>query len=226
MSPATTELLARILPISCDPEAIQIITGGPRQAELLLEQKFDYIFFTGGSRVGQVVALAAAKFLTPVTLELGGKSPCIVDQNVDPDVVAKRIAWAKFVNAGQTCIAPDYVLVHHKVATAFVASLQKAIKELYGLEPKTNSHYARIINASNLKRLQGVLQHQLASNPDTVVYGGAIDEKDRYIEPTIVAFVGKDPIANPIMAEEIFGPLLPIIEVQDVDEALRYVNSR
>ncbi len=176
--------------------------------------------------VGKIVALAAAKHLTPTTLELGGKSPCIVDENADPTVVAKRIAWAKFVNAGQTCIAPDYVLVHEKIATAFLEGLKHAILELYGPEPQKNPHYARIINSSNLERLRLVLQSQLTKNPQSVAFGGTIDEKDRYIEPTIIFNVGKEPISNPIMEEELFGPLLPVIQIQDIDEAITYVNSR
>ena len=176
--------------------------------------------------MGRIILTAAAKHLTPVTLELGGKSPCIIDADVDTDVVANRIIWGKFVNLGQTCIAPDYLLVDKSIKDKLVSSLKNAIQKQYTENPQTCPNYARIVNKHHFSRLKSVFDSQIQKNASTVVIGGVFDEKDLYISPTLLLDVGMDLDSNPIMQDEIFGPLLPILEYNHIDEAISYVNSR
>jgi aldehyde dehydrogenase (NAD+) len=184
----------------------------------LLQQRFDHIFYTGNGSVGRIVMEAAAKHLTPVTLELGGKSPCIVDQSADLDVSARRIVWSKFCNCGQTCVAPDYLLVERSVHDRFVAKLQVTLREFFGDDPRQSEDYGRIINARHHRRLLGLLP-----GSGEIASGGQADEADRYIAPTLLVNV---PEQAPVMRDEIFGPILPVLAVDDLTQALRFINAR
>jgi aldehyde dehydrogenase (NAD+) len=217
VSAHTSATLARLVPEYLDPECVAIVEGGVTETEALLAHRFDHVFYTGNARVGRVVMEAATRHLTPVTLELGGKSPAIVADDADLDVAARRIAWGKYLNAGQTCVAPDYALVARPVATAFVERLARCVTEFYGPDPKASPDYARIVNERHFRRLEALLPS------GTVAVGGQIDPEQRYIAPTVLEGVTGD---APIMADEIFGPLLPIIPVSDVDEAIAFVNGR
>jgi len=218
LAPATSELIASRLPEYVDGECVRIVQGGvPETTELLAEQ-FDYIFYTGNGTVGRIVMEAAAKHLTPVTLELGGKSPCIVDQHVDLGVAARRIVWGKFYNAGQTCVAPDYVLAHEAIEDALLARMKQTIRDFFGDDPRTRPDFGRIVNARHHRRLT-----KLLGGGGQVFAGGDADEQDRYIAPTILRDV---PPGAAVMAEEIFGPILPVLRVKDVEEAIAFVNAR
>lgn len=219
ISSRTAEVLARLARQHLDTRAVAIVEGGPEETQTLLEQRFDTIFYTGNGRVGRIVMEAAAKHLTPVTLELGGKSPALVDADADIDVAARRIAWGKFLNAGQTCVAPDYVLVHEKVASRLVDALRRTVGAFYGSDPKASGDYARVVNDRHFERLAGLL----AATSGTVVLGGEQDKSERYLAPTIVTDVPHD---DPLMDDEIFGPVLPILGVADMDDAVKYVSSR
>jgi aldehyde dehydrogenase (NAD+) len=214
---ASSELLARLVPKYLDSDCFAVVEGGVRETTTLLAQRFDHLFYTGNGVVGRIVMQAAAKHLTPVTLELGGKSPCIVDEDVDLDVAAKRIAWGKFFNAGQTCIAPDYVLVHRSVEGRLLDKLSQTIKEFYGEDPKQSQDFARIINDRHVARLK-----QLLDSGEKVT-GGQVDEEERYVAPTVLTKV--DPKAA-VMDEEIFGPILPVLPVDGIDQAIEFVNQR
>ncbi len=220
LSPATSAALVDLCSTYLDPDAITVLGGGVEASTALLAQRFDHIFFTGGTRVGKIVMRAAAENLTPVTLELGGKSPAIVAADADVEVAARRIAWGKFVNAGQTCIAPDYVLVERPVRDRLVAQIGNAVTEFYGKDPHTSADYGRIVNDDHFKRISNLLDGEHAG---TVEVGGIIDPTDRYIAPTVL--VGTAPDAA-IMNEEIFGPVLPVLAVESVDEAIDFVNGR
>jgi aldehyde dehydrogenase (NAD+) len=213
----TSALLGRLIPQYLDTDAIATIEGGVDETTALLRERFDHILYTGNGAVARVVMAAAAKHLTPVTLELGGKSPCIVDQHVDIEVAARRIVWGKFLNAGQTCIAPDYVLVHESREGELLAAMTKTLREFYGDDPKQTPDYGRIINERHHRRLAVLLKD------GEVVTGGQADESERYIAPTILRNVKPD---APVMLDEIFGPILPVLRVHDIDEAIRFVNQR
>ncbi|MBD2356908.1 aldehyde dehydrogenase [Tolypothrix sp. FACHB-123] len=217
LAPHTSSLLAGIIAKYFDPAYIALVEGGVETSQNLLAEKFDYIFFTGGTNVGRIVMEAAAKHLTPVTLELGGKSPCIVDTEINLEHTVKRIIWGKFVNAGQTCIAPDYILVDKKIKINLVEGLKKTIKEFYGDNPETSPDYARIISTKHFDRLVNLLKN------GEVIIGGKTNLAERYIAPTLLENVSLD---NAIMQEEIFGPILPIIEYDDIQEAIALINSR
>ena len=219
LAPACAAVLARLLPQFLDDEAVVVVEGGVPETTALLEQRFDHIFFTGSTDVGRVVMTAAAKHLTPVTLELGGKSPTIVAGDADLKVAARRVAWGKFLNAGQTCIAPDYVLVESSARDQFVAELTDAITQFYGNDPQSTPDFGRIVNDRHHARLTGLL----ADAGGTVVCGGTTDADSRYVAPTVI--VDPDP-ASRLMSEEIFGPILPIIEVDSLDAAIAFVNER
>ncbi|MBD3562766.1 aldehyde dehydrogenase family protein, partial [Planktothrix sp. FACHB-1355] len=183
----------------------------------LLKEKFDRIFFTGGTNVGKIVMEAAAKHLTPVTLELGGKSPCIVDADTQIEIAARRIAWGKFINAGQTCIAPDYLLVNHNIKKDLLDAIKKCIQEFYGDDPAKSPDYTRIINKKHFSRLAAFLKD------GEIIVGGETDAENNYIAPTVIDNVSLD---APIMQEEIFGPILPVITYNDLTEAISIVNDR
>ncbi len=216
-APATAELLARRLNRYLDPGAVRVFAGGVSEARALLAQRFDHVFFTGGAHVGRIVLEAAAKHLTPVTLELGGKSPAIVDASADIGVAARRIAWGRFYNAGQTCVAPDYVLVERGVASALREALIVELRRFYGEDPLTSPDYARIVNRQHLARLEGLLEGV------PVIHGGRSDAERLILEPTIVWDV--EPQAA-VMQEEIFGPILPVLPVDDLDSAIDFVAAR
>ncbi|KAJ3087672.1 hypothetical protein HK100_008300, partial [Physocladia obscura] len=220
----TEALLLEWVPRIFDKDAIRIVSGSIPQATAILAQKFDHIFYTGNESVGKVILAAAAKHLTPVTLELGGKCPVYVDNHItNIDNVATRIVFGKLANTGQTCIAPDYILVHEKIAAKLVPALKKALMKLYTDNPRAVAHYGRIINKNHTERLVNVLQRQLALKHSRVVAGGEFDVNERYIAPLIVADVKRD---DPLMEAEIFGPLLGIVEVSSVDDAIAIINSK
>ncbi|NET25173.1 aldehyde dehydrogenase [Okeania sp. SIO1I7] len=213
----TSEVVANLIANTFDPVYIATVTGGVEITQQLLAEKFDHIFFTGGTRVGKIVMEAAAKNLTPVTLELGGKSPCIVDYDIQLEYTAKRIAWGKFINAGQTCVAPDYLLVNQAVKSDLLDRIKKYIVEFYGKNPANSPDYCRIINEKQFSRLTNLLQD------GKIVIGGETNSEDRYIAPTIIEGVSWDSL---IMQEEIFGPILPVLEYSNLEEAIAIVNSR
>ena len=217
VSSNVSALIAKWMPKYLDRKAIRVIEGGVPETTALLREKWDHIFYTGNGTVGRIVMEAAAKHLTPVTLELGGKSPCIVDESTDLDMAAKRIVYGKFFNAGQTCVAPDYVLVHDHVHDALVNRMSSAIREFYGDDPKESPDFARIINERHHARLARLLDDA------DIVTGGETDRSNRYIAPTILKNVKED---DAVMQEEIFGPILPVISVPSVDSAIAFVNQR
>ncbi|WP_407314868.1 aldehyde dehydrogenase [Desulfosporosinus sp. SB140] len=215
-SPATSAIIAKIL--GCFEENfIAVIEGGRDANQALLDEKFDYIFFTGGVSVGKTVMASASRNLTPITLELGGKSPCIVDKEVNLDLAARRIVWGKFLNAGQTCVAPDYLLVHKEVKKELIKCLKKYILEFYGKCPCENEEFPKIINEKHFRRIRDYL------NNGELVAGGEFNEKTLSIAPTILDGIQWE---APIMQEEIFGPVLPILEFSDISEVIISVNSR
>jgi aldehyde dehydrogenase (NAD+) len=202
LTPKTAAIIDKIINKTFEKEHVTTILGGVEVSQDLLEQRWDYIFFTGSVAVGKIVAKAAAKNLTPVTLELGGKNPCIVDETANLKLAAKRIIWGKFINAGQTCIAPDYILVHKDKKVQFVNYLKEEIKLAYSENPKNSPDFARIVNNKNWTRLTEMIES------DKVIHGGQTDEKDCYIAPTLIEETNLDSL---VMKDEIFGPLLPIL---------------
>lgn len=212
----TADLLADLLPKYIDPHCYHVINGGAEETTELLQVRFDHIFFTGGTNVGRTVMSAAAKFLTPVTLELGGKSPAVVDSDCSTTLAAKRIGWGKFISCGQTCLAPDYIICTKAIEAPLVQGLISYIKSAYGADASQSPDYCRIISAKHFDRLTKLLEGC------NVAYGGAHDRHNLYIEPTIVTNVS---LVDAIMQEEIFGPILPIITVEDMDEAIQLIRS-
>ncbi len=217
LTPATSAALARLIPEYLDPDAVVVVEGDAEVAGALLEHPFDHVFFTGSTSVGRIVASAAARQLATVTLELGGKSPVLVASDADVEVAARRITWGKLLNAGQTCIAPDYVLVERPVADRLVEELGRSIEQMEGPDPARTR--TRIVDDRHLRRLEGLLE----GSGGTVVRGGKVDHAERWVEPTVV--VDPDPSA-PIMQDEIFGPILPVLSVGSIDEAIRFVAER
>lgn len=217
IAPATSKVVAELIESTFDPEYIAVREGGVEVAQELLVQKFDHIFFTGGTRVGQIVMEAAAKQLTPVTLELGGKSPCIVDRDVNIEVTAKRIVWGKYLNAGQTCVAPDYLLVHEDIKAELVSALQQAIEEFYSDNPAQSPDYSRLVSDRQFDRVAGLIEGEKA------IVGGQTNRTGKFIAPTVLDNVGWD---APAMQEEIFGPVLPVLGYQDIGEAIAQINAR
>ncbi|MEI6497192.1 MAG: aldehyde dehydrogenase family protein [Actinomycetota bacterium] len=215
LAPAASDAVQALIAELDDP-AVRIVLGGVAETTELLAQRFDHIVYTGNSRVARIVMRAAAENLTPVTLELGGKSPAIVSRNANIEVAARRIAWGKFVNAGQTCIAPDYVLVERQVHDQLVAAIGKQIEAFYGSDPQTSPDYTRIVNDAHFHRIEKLL------HSGTVAFGGTADADTRYIAPTVLTGITR---ADPVMDEEIFGPVLPIIAVDSLDEAVAFVNA-
>lgn len=215
LTPHTSAAMAKLVHELNDP-AVGLVEGGvPETTELLLH-RFDHILYTGNGKVGRVVMRAAAENLTPVTLELGGKSPAVVSRHAKLDMAAKRIVWGKFLNAGQTCIAPDYVLVERPVHDEFVRALTKSIAEFYGADPKRSPDLARIVNDSHFTRLERLL------HSGTVATGGQTEPASRYIAPTVLINVTRD---DAVMKEEIFGPILPVIAIDSLDEAVTFINA-
>ena len=216
-SPATSAVIRTILSEVFPPEYVAVVEGGRAENAALLEQRFDYIFFTGGVTVGRLVMEKAAVHLTPVTLELGGKSPCIVTADCDLKVAARRIVFGKFLNCGQTCVAPDYLLVDQSVKEPLLALIQKEIARQYGPDPLANPDYGKIINRKHFDRLCGLI------DPAKVVCGGQTQPDALRIAPTLL-----DPVqpGDAVMQEEIFGPLLPVLTYKSLDEAAQFIQSR
>lgn len=217
LSSNVSSIITEIINTAFDKEFIVSVEGGVDVSKALLSQKFDYIFYTGSTAVGKVVMEAAAVNLTPVTLELGGKSPCIVDEKVNIKNAARRIAWGKFFNSGQTCVAPDYMLVHKKVKNEIVQSIIHSINEFYGSQPIASKDYAHIINDKHFERLLSLMKD------GNILYGGKSSREKLSISPTIIDHVSLD---SKIMQDEIFGPLLPVIEFENIEEAIEIVNSK
>ncbi|MGW0853730.1 aldehyde dehydrogenase family protein [Streptomyces sp. NPDC002690] len=217
LAPATSAAVARLLPRFLDTDAVAVVEGAVEETTALLEERFDHIFYTGNGTVGRIVMTAAAKHLTPVTLELGGKSPVFVDRNTDLKTVAQRLASGKFLNAGQTCVAPDYVLTDPETATALADALAAAVEAQFGTDPSASTEYGRIINERHFDRLVRLL------DSGRTVTGGAHDRATKYIAPTVLANVSPDAA---VMGEEIFGPVLPILTVAGLDEAIDFINGR
>ncbi len=217
VAPACAEAIARLVPEYLDSNAFSVVLGAVPETTALLEQQWDHIFFTGGTAVAKVVMTAAAKNLTPVVLELGGKSPTIVHSSADLRVAARRIAQGRWNNSGQTCTAPDYVLVLKDVAKQFLEHLKESILHFYGDDPQKSPDYGRIVSTRHFDRLKALL----ASG--TIYHGGRHDRSDKYIEPTVLVNVSPE---SPAMQEEIFGPILPVLEVDSVQQAINFVNAR
>ncbi len=200
------------------PEDYIAVTQGHRDVNAaLLEERWDIIFFTGSPSLGRRVMTAAAKYLTPVVLELGGKNPCIIDKDADINVAAKRVAWGKTLNAGQTCIAPDYLMVHEEVKDRFLKALGKAFAELLGSNPQESGHFVRVVNDAAFERLTGYFKD------GNIVFGGHTDKAERYIEPTVLDNVSPD---SPVMQEEIFGPIFPVLTFRNISEVTEFITSR
>ncbi|KAK9310820.1 hypothetical protein QLX08_000105 [Tetragonisca angustula] len=217
LSSATSAVLAKIIPKYLDQECIHVVVGGVSETTELLKQRFDYIFYTGSTTVGKIIGNAANKFLTPVTLELGGKSPVYVDNTADLEISVKRILWGKCINGGQTCIAPDYVLCTEEVQNKFIEKAKHILKEWYADNPKESPDFTRIINENHYQRLVKYL------NNGKVAIGGDCDARERYISPTILIDVKP---TDPVMQDEIFGPILPFININNAYEAINFINSR
>lgn len=217
LAPATADAISRLIPRFLDPDAVAVVTGDADTTDALLAEAFDIVFFTGSERVARIVAKAAAERLTPVILELGGKSPAFVDRTVDLDVAARRIAWGKFANAGQTCVAPDHVLATREVAGELAERVASAVREFYGDDPSTSDDYGRLVSDDAFSRLTGLLHE------GRIVLGGDSRAEDRYLAPTVLVDVPHDAA---IMQEEIFGPILPILAVDDAEDAIRRIRSR
>lgn len=217
LAPASLQALLHVVNDYLDPSSFRVIPGGKEEAQALLDLPFDHIFYTGGARVGQLVLEKAAKHLTPTTLELGGKSPVIIDENTNLKLAVKRIWWAKCINAGQTCVAPDYVLLPENLKKDFINLSKDYLYKTYGDEIEKSSSYARIINEQHLKRLAGYLTQ------GDILFGGNFKKEKLFFEPTLIDNI---PVNAPALEEEIFGPILPLVGVKNLEEAIAFVNSR
>ncbi|WP_078551495.1 aldehyde dehydrogenase [Bacillus alkalicellulosilyticus] len=216
-TPHTSRLVHQLISKHFDEKYVAVVEGEVETSQALLEERFDHIFFTGSVEVGKLVMEAAAKYLTPVTLELGGKSPTIIHDDANIDLAAKRIVWGKFINAGQTCIAPDYLLVQETVKTAFLKKLVHYIEEMYGDETMLADRYPTIVNEKHVDRLESYLYN------GTVLHGGHIDKDKRWVAPTILDDVQLD---SPVMKEEIFGPILPVLTYKTIEQAIDIIRDR
>ncbi len=216
-APRTDAVVGKVIREAFPTDYVAVASGGPEVAEALLREHFDKIFFTGSSRVGKLVMAAAARHLTPVTLELGGKSPCIVCADASVEVTARRIAWGKFMNAGQTCIAPDFLFVDRRIREPLLKALKTALGEFYGSDPHQSPDYGRVINRQHWDRLTSYL------SSGRVIHGGQCNAQDLYLAPTLIADLRAD---SPLKQEEIFGPILPIIDFEDLDQALAFLRER
>ena len=216
-SPATSAVMAKLIREAFPSDYVTVIEGGRKENEDLLNQKFDYIFFTGGVSVGKLVMEKASTHLTPVTLELGGKSPCIVDHTANIPLTARRLVFGKYLNCGQTCVAPDYVLVEKAVKEKLLTCIKEEIRRMFGEHPLENPDYGKMINQKHFDRVRGLI------DPMKLVAGGQVQEETLRIAPTVLADVTAE---DPVMQEEIFGPVLPVIPVKDIEEAIRFVQKR
>ncbi|XP_056302038.1 aldehyde dehydrogenase family 3 member A2b [Danio aesculapii] len=217
VSSHTSKVMEEFLPLYLDKELYPVVTGGVKETQELLKQRFDHIFYTGNGMVGKIIMEAAAKHLTPTTLELGGKSPCYIDKNCDLTIACRRIAWGKYSNCGQTCIAPDYILCDPSMQDRVIEEIKKNIKEFYTENPLKCPDYGRIINQRHFKRLMSLMEGS------SIAVSGEHNEAECYIAPTVLRDVKPD---AKVMQEEIFGPLLPIVTVNSVDEAIKFINQR
>lgn len=216
LSPATSDFIARRIPEYLDSDCIKVVEGAVPETSALLELPWGHILYTGGGNVGRIVMSAAAKHLTPVTLELGGKSPCVVMPDADLMTTARRIAWGKFSNAGQTCIAPDYVLTDADTEKKLVPMIQQAVTEMFGDDPQVSDSYGRIVNDRHFERLSAYL------SSGEVVIGGQTNAEAKYIAPTVLTGVAPD---SPVMQEEIFGPILPVLQIDDLESAIQFIRK-
>jgi aldehyde dehydrogenase (NAD+) len=215
-APNTALLMEKMISEVFEEDYVSVVQGDKEETTLLLKNKFDLIFFTGSSRVGKIVMKAASEFLTPVVLELGGKSPCIVDENANIEIAAKRIAWSKAINAGQTCIAPDYILVHQNVRDELITKIDSHWAEAYGKNPMQSEFYPKIINDAAFERLSELL------SKGTIKFGGKTDKANRYIQPTIIVDVE---LNDAVMKDEIFGPILPVLTFNELSAALDIIEQ-
>ena len=215
--PEVSDVIEKMIRDTFPEEYVAVVQGDRDVNTALLEKRWDMIFFTGSPSFGRAVMAAAAKNLTPVVLELGGKSPCIIDKDADIEVAAKRVAWGKSLNAGQTCIAPDYLMLHKNIKDKFLSELEKAFGELLGDDPQKSEHFVRIVNDAAFERLKGYLAD------GEVVFGGKTDKSERYFSPTVLDHVSPD---SPVMQEEIFGPIFPVQTFSSLDEVIRFVSMR
>jgi aldehyde dehydrogenase (NAD+) len=215
-APKTSSIIKILLNTVFKPDEVQVVEGGVEETQILLKQKFDYIFFTGSTSVGKVMMKAAAEHLTPVTLELGGKSPLVIHESANIDMTAKRCAWGKFVNSGQTCVAPDFVVIPAKLQNAFIERLKHYVSTFYGSNAKASPDYPRIVNEKHFDRLKELI------DPAKIAFGGKMDRNEKFIEPTVIRDVDwKDKV----MEDEIFGPILPIIPYESLDEAITKIQE-
>lgn len=212
----TSDLILKMISENFEEGYIKVVTGGVEESKAMLEQRFDYIFFTGGTEIGRYVYMSAAKYLTPVTLELGGKSPCIVDEDIQLTHTSRRILWGKFTNAGQTCVAPDYLLVNKKIKSKLIDKMKEHLQEFYGEDPSKSPDYGRIISDRHFDRVSKLI------DSSKVILGGQTNKSDKYIAPTILEGVS---LNDKVMQEEIFGPVLPIIEYDNLDDAIAYIKQ-
>lgn len=219
LTPNVARVIKRLINETFDANYIEVIEGGIEETQTLIHLPFDYVFFTGSENVGKIVYQAASENLVPVTLEMGGKSPVIVDETANIKVASERICFGKFTNAGQTCVAPDYILVHESVKDDLITALSKTLREFYGQNIQQSPDYGRIVNLKHYHRLTSLLN----SAQMNIVFGGHSDEDERYIEPTLLDHVTSD---SAIMQEEIFGPILPILTYQSLDEAIAFIHQR
>ncbi|MFH4965470.1 aldehyde dehydrogenase [Gaetbulibacter sp. M235] len=209
LTPNTSKIVETIIKSVFEEHFVAVVQGDAKVSQELLKQQWDYIFFTGSVNVGKIVAQAAAQYLTPTTLELGGKNPCIVDETANIILAAKRIVWGKFLNAGQTCIAPDYIIIHYSVKQAFIEALQNEIENSYSKNPQESNDFARIINSNNLSRLRNLLKNE------NIIIGGEIDEERLYMAPTVI---NEPKLDSEVMKDEIFGPILPVLSYSNEED--------
>jgi acyl-CoA reductase-like NAD-dependent aldehyde dehydrogenase len=217
VTPRTQELLVRLINKTFPAEYIFCVGGGVEESQALLDQRFDFIFFTGSIKVGRIVAEKAARYLTPTCLELGGKSPCIVDKNIDLKTTARRIVWGKFLNAGQSCVAPDYVLIHKDIYETFSKEITNTITEFFGSDPHKSDSLGRVVNTSHFDRLQKLVE------PSKVIMSSPSVREEKFMAPTVMKDVGWN---DRVMGEEIFGPVMPLMSYSSLDEVMKNIQMR
>ena len=215
-APEIAKVMEKMISDNFDSQYIATIQGGRETNQILFKQRFDIIFLTGSPQLGKIVMKAAAEYLTPVVLELGGKSPCIVDADANIDIAAKRIAWGKLINAGQSCIAPDYLFAHHSIKDELLDKTEKSIKQMYGNNIKESRFYPRIVNKAAMVRLEGLMKN------GKIHSGGEIDSENKFIAPTIIDEIKPN---DPVMQEEIFGPILPVMTFDNINEPIDFINK-